>query len=102
MVEWIMLYSSPTPLTRKEIGRRLQEAAEQVHRKRINALPAIPGGPCGAKTRAGTPCKQKAVYENGRCKFHGGLSTGPRTPEGKRRSVLNGHLGGRPRKKQSP
>ena len=45
---------------------------------------------CGARTRAGTPCKQKAIYSNGRCKFHGGLSTGPRTAEGKAKSALNG------------
>ena len=44
---------------------------------------------CGAKTRAGTPCKQKDIYNNGRCKFHGGLSTGPRTKRGKRRASLN-------------
>lgn len=44
---------------------------------------------CGAKTRAGHPCKNKQIYPNGRCKFHGGLSTGPRTLEGKRRSALN-------------
>ena len=45
---------------------------------------------CGAKTRAGTPCKLTNLYENGRCKFHGGASTGPKTPEGKRRSAMNG------------
>ena len=45
---------------------------------------------CGAKTRKGTPCKQLGIYENGRCKLHGGLSTGPTTEEGKRRSALNG------------
>ena len=44
---------------------------------------------CGAKTRAGTPCRQKGIYLNGRCKLHGGLSTGPRTKTGKRRSSLN-------------
>ena len=47
------------------------------------------GMTCGAKTRAGTPCKQKGIYRNGRCKLHGGLSTGPRTKRGKRRSSLN-------------
>jgi hypothetical protein len=45
---------------------------------------------CGARTRAGTPCKQKAIYSSGRCKFHGGLSTGPRTAEEKAKSALNG------------
>lgn len=47
------------------------------------------GMTCGAKTRAGTPCQQKGIYRNGRCKLHGGLSTGPRTKRGKRRSSLN-------------
>jgi len=41
---------------------------------------------CGAKTRQGTPCKAQAM-RNGRCKNHGGLSTGPRTPEGKARAL---------------
>jgi hypothetical protein len=36
---------------------------------------------CGAKTRRGTPCKGPAMA-NGRCRMHGGTSTGPRTPEG--------------------
>jgi len=40
---------------------------------------------CGAKTRAGTPCKITTIYKSGRCKFHGGLSTGPKTAEGKAR-----------------
>jgi hypothetical protein len=45
---------------------------------------------CGAKTRKGTPCKRRDLYSNGRCPLHGGLSTGPRTEEGKRRSAKNG------------
>jgi len=36
---------------------------------------------CGARTRAGCGCRQPAMA-NGRCRLHGGLSTGPRTPEG--------------------
>jgi hypothetical protein len=52
--------------------------------------PDLIGLECGAKTRAGTPCKQKATYANGRCKWHGGCSTGAKTLEGKRRSALNG------------
>ena len=33
---------------------------------------------CGAKTRAGSPCKRRDLYRSGRCKLHGGLSTGPK------------------------
>ncbi len=40
--------------------------------------------PCGAKTRAGTPCARKSC-KNGRCPNHGGMSTGPKTNGGKRR-----------------
>ena len=36
---------------------------------------------CGAKTRRGTACRCPAMV-NGRCRLHGGLSTGPRTREG--------------------
>jgi hypothetical protein len=48
-----------------------------------------PGNPenaprCGAKTRAGTPCRSAAMM-NGRCRMHGGPSTGPKTEEGKAR-----------------
>lgn len=39
---------------------------------------------CGARTRAGTLCKSPAM-KNGRCRFHGGASTGPRTAEGLQR-----------------
>jgi hypothetical protein len=46
---------------------------------------------CGAKTRAGAPCKQRALYECGRCRLHGGLSTGPKTAEGRARAAMNGH-----------
>ena len=41
-----------------------------------------PGQRCGAKTRRGTPCQRPANKRNGRCRLHGGASTGPRTEEG--------------------
>jgi hypothetical protein len=44
---------------------------------------------CGAKTRTGAPCKRTDVYRNGRCKFHGGLSTGPRTDFGRAAARAN-------------
>lgn len=47
---------------------------------------------CGARCRNGHPCQAPAAWDeyrcgikNGRCRIHGGLSTGPRTEEGRRR-----------------
>ena len=40
---------------------------------------------CRAKTRSGAPCRAKPVPGKIRCKFHGGASTGPKTPEGRAR-----------------
>lgn len=36
---------------------------------------------CGARTRRGAPCRQPAMA-NGRCRMHGGKSTGPRSADG--------------------
>jgi hypothetical protein len=48
--------------------------------KGINAANAAPR--CGAKKRhKGTACGSPAMA-NGRCRLHGGLSTGPKTNEG--------------------
>jgi hypothetical protein len=48
---------------------------------------------CGARCRSGKPCQAPAVWDyghnrprNGRCRMHGGLSTGAKTEEGRRRS----------------
>ena len=47
--------------------------------------------PCGARCRDGHACEASAVStstgapRNGRCRMHGGLSTGPRTVEGRAR-----------------
>ena len=47
---------------------------------------------CGARCRDGHACEAPAVWStstgaprNGRCRMHGGLSTGPRTVEGRAR-----------------
>lgn len=58
---------------------RAEKAAAKAERNRC--------GLCLAKTRKGTPCIALGDGRGGRCKFHGGRSTGPRTPEGKRRSL---------------
>lgn len=54
---------------------RAREAARAARRRVI----------CGAKTRKGTACRNKSEPGKRRCKFHGGKSTGPRTPEGRAR-----------------
>jgi hypothetical protein len=37
---------------------------------------------CCAKTRAGAPCFMRVVPGKRRCRFHGGMSTGPKTKAG--------------------
>lgn len=60
---------------------RPRRAASKV-RKRDRPL-------CGAKTRQGGSCNRRAMPGKGRCPNHGGLATGPRTVEGKARSICN-------------
>jgi hypothetical protein len=40
---------------------------------------------CGAKTRAGGTCLVRVERAKARCRFHGGLSTGPKTEAGRAR-----------------
>lgn len=58
------------------LAQMRERKAERAARRRII---------CGARTRKGTDCRNKSEPGRGRCKFHGGLSTGPRTPEGRER-----------------
>ena len=56
---------------------------------RIKTLPAVvvrrkSSSPCGARTRTGAPCRRMGLG-NGRCRNHGGRSTGPRTDSGRQR-----------------
>jgi len=44
---------------------------------------------CGAKTRAGGLCKAPAMA-NGRCRVHGGASTGPKNQKGNSNAVKHG------------
>jgi len=82
---------------RKKLKRYHYECALILRNKkefgRNEPLPAFPlecvGMVCGAKTKAGIECKSVEIFKNGRCRLHGGLSTGPKTIEGKRRSALN-------------
>ena len=76
---------SDEPLAREREARE-REPIERV-RARLEALVMANAAPrCGARsTRTGKPCRAAAM-PNGRCKLHGGKSTGPRTPEGLERS----------------
>jgi transcriptional regulator with XRE-family HTH domain len=60
----------------RESARLIAKEAERAKRHRR---------PCEARTRKGTPCRNKSEPGRRRCKFHGGMSTGPKTPEGKAR-----------------
>lgn len=47
----------------------------------MNAPTPLERPPCGAKTRAGTPCKRAPATGRTRCKLHGGASlSGPASP----------------------
>lgn len=85
---WRRRKASQWLLARQEARREVREAMEA-------ARPPVPEVcrdlRCGARTRQGTPCRQRGAGNNLRCRFHGGLSTGPKTAEGKRRAALNGH-----------
>ena len=64
------------------------DANGEILRTSINARDGVLAeGPqkCGAQTRKGTPCRARALPGKTRCKFHGGASTGPKTPEGRKR-----------------
>ena len=67
-------------------------ADHEAWRQRVSRKPCLSkrnGSRCGAHARStGYPCKAKALA-NGRCKNHGGMSTGPKTLEGKARSLAN-------------
>ena len=90
------------------VAARLAEHAERVRLRRANKaakgakrvtvklasqrateerarLRELRNKPCGARTRAGPPCRRKGLGKGGRCSNHGGMSTGPRTPEGRAR-----------------
>lgn len=82
--EELQLLESVSP---DQARRRLQ--LERLERGIDRPTPKALRPRCGAKTRAGRPCAAPCVWDatadrprNGRCKLHGGLSTGPRTPEG--------------------
>lgn len=70
--------------------RRERAEQERLSRLKVNRPR------CGARTRAGGECAAPVVWDakagkpvNGRCRMHGGLSTGPRSAEGRARALAN-------------
>ena len=46
---------------------------------------------CGAIAKStGLPCLRRDLHRSSRCRLHGGLSSGPKSLEGKRRAAANG------------
>ena len=83
-----MKYNFPTPTRARvyevldsEWLRKQTERLAEAERSRA----ARRRQTCGAKTRKGSPCRLQSEPGRRRCKYHGGMSTGPRTAEGKRR-----------------
>jgi hypothetical protein len=71
-------------------GKIEQLTAEEIKavRKAIRINRKIAAGKtCGARTRKGTPCVALGSGRGRRCKNHGGLSTGPKTPAGWAKSL---------------
>jgi hypothetical protein len=82
---------------REEEWRRENERVRGRHRTPKAERPA-----CGARCRDGHQCCARPVWDkehdrprNGRCRVHGGLSTGPRTEAGKLRARQAAKKGGR-------
>ena len=54
-----------------------------------NTSPMLTSQRCGAKTRAGTPCKSPAVQGKKRCRMHGG-APGSGAPRDNKNAVKHG------------
>lgn len=54
-----------------------------------NTGPMIASPRCGAKTRAGTPCRAPAVAGKARCRMHGGAK-GSGAPKGNMNALVHG------------
>ncbi len=86
-------YLPPRPEARFDALRAAMEAQAQAalarwrerQAERLAKQAATRRVICGAKTRKGSPCRNESEPGKRRCKFHGGRSTGARSPEGRAR-----------------
>src|SRR6266853_4338055 len=68
-----------------QLGARCTEAQAYGLTGDGRALPRKLRPACGVRTRSGEPCVARVVPGKRRCRMHGGLSTGPRTADGRAR-----------------
>ena len=82
---WRPRHPKPEPVDLRagvdEVMERILKRKYGLTRLKTVVQPAPHPTQCGAKTREGHPCRNKPVPGKHRCKFHGGMSTGPRTPK---------------------
>lgn len=95
LIEWAKLTGInyrkvSTPMTSTHAPELFDRYARAYDFGRLAAIKSRPTATyCGARTKAGTACRAKPLPGARRCKWHGGLSTGPKTPEGKARALSN-------------
>jgi hypothetical protein len=70
-----------------ELGVRCEDMATIGLMGSGKIVPKHQRAKCEARTRQGTPCNMVIVPGKVRCRLHGGLSTGPKTTEGKARTA---------------
>ena len=79
---------TPDPMQGQSMELTLDNSQKLLEAGRATRFwPGWPGTRCLAKTRRGTLCQNPVVTNRNRCRMHGGKSTGPRTPEGKARTI---------------
>ena len=69
----------------KDARQKAVELKQQQDAQERARLRELRKQPCGARTRAGHPCRRKGLGRGGRCPNHGGMSTGPKTEVGRQR-----------------
>ena len=80
-----ILEQSNARLDRAEARR--QQAYDRLQQRKTAKLKRE--AKCGAFARSTGELCQRKPLANGRCRNHGGLSTGPKTTEGKQKALMN-------------
>ncbi|HLK60944.1 MAG TPA: HGGxSTG domain-containing protein [Chthonomonadaceae bacterium] len=70
------------PRTANPTSRGSRSYPDKQHPKRIPKRER-PKCQAACRSKGGAPCEAPVVPGKNRCRMHGGLSTGPRTPEGR-------------------